>query len=504
MSLVLRDAVQQRDFPDVNPSITLREILSLVFRNRGKMLLAFLIPPLIAIGLYFVLTPVYRAESGILVKTGREYLAQGDEASSMSAPTSTKQEGINSEMALITSRAVIQATIDSIGLANLYPDLLESPPRSTTVQDAAIEAFTKDMGVDVVKLSNIFNVAFEAGSPAKAEMVLNRLIDVYIAKHIEVFAGDRTEGYQASINTILAEIERLERRRTQIKLDNRIYDMMAQRSALITQRVEVQSHLQDLIGNRTTLTDRLAYLTKARPSISSTMQTTNMDRADEATHAREALTDLRQTEASMAARYGDDNPDLRRVRGQIAAMQGTLSSTGTTRMATATAPSPLAQQIDQEIVMDNAELAPLPSEIARYQALLTSIGDELHRLEQADLDLRTVSTRIEALTDNLKVTQARYEAARTQEQTDLAKQVSVVQIAPAMSPDKQVKPKKLYLVAGGLVAGLFAAFAVAVFSVLTNRSVVNADSVERLVGLPVLVSLPLLGRRAGAVTLDVE
>ncbi len=45
-----------------------------------------------------MLPPKYRAQSDLLVKTGREYLAQADGETGLTAPTSTKQEGINSEM----------------------------------------------------------------------------------------------------------------------------------------------------------------------------------------------------------------------------------------------------------------------------------------------------------------------------------------------------------------------------------------------------------------------
>ena len=41
------------------------------------------------------------------------------------------------------------------------------------------------------------------------------------------------------------------------------------------------------------------------------------------------MTDLRQTEAALAARYGDSNPDLQRVRAQIAALQPPIGATGT-------------------------------------------------------------------------------------------------------------------------------------------------------------------------------
>ena len=106
-----------------------------------------------------------------------------------SAPSSTKQEGINSEIALLTSRAVAEASIAAIGLERLYPRLAANPPSSGSLLDAAVTRFGKDLGVEPVKLSNVVSVAFDAESPELAKQVLDAVIRLYIAKHTEVFAG---------------------------------------------------------------------------------------------------------------------------------------------------------------------------------------------------------------------------------------------------------------------------------------------------------------------------
>ena len=504
MSLSLQEAPQRLSLPSIRPSMGFRELLTLVFRQRGKIILALLLPIAVAILLLIIMPKSYRAQTDILVKTGREYVPQSDDTGSPQGPSSTKQEDINSEMSLLTSRAVAQATIDSIGVQNLYPNLVDSPPSNMSLMDAAVQAFDADRGVDPVKMSNIITVTFDAPSVQQAQTVLNRLIQVYIAKHTQVFAGQRAEGYEDSITRIQAELDRLEAQRTKIKLDGGIYDIVAQRTALITQRIEAEGHLQDVVNNQSTLTHRLAYLMSVRPQIPTTMQSTNTDKSDEAVHGRTALIDLQQQEASMAARYGANNPDLQRVRMQIAALGQTIASTSNSRTSMAAAPSPLRQQVEQEIVMDNAQLAPLDGERGRYEALVASLGDELSRLEAADLSLRTTTTRIDSLTDNLKALQTRYQQARTQEQTDLAKQVSVVQVAPAIAPDKAAKPKKIIFLGASLVLGMVIAGGILLISILTNTTLSSEDAAERLIGLPVLVSMPLGNRRTGPLKLELE
>ena len=505
MSVAISAGPKRPMLPVIRPMMNLREILALAFRQRRKILIAVVIPVAVAIVLLMIMPKVYRAQSDILVKTGREYLSASDgDSNAATGPTSTKQEDINSELSLLTSRAVAQASIDSIGLSTLYPDLIDHPPTSLSLSDAAIELFSSDLSADPVKMSNIISVSFDASSPAKAQMVLDRVIAAYIAKHTAVFAGQRAEGYEDSIKTILAELDRLEARRTKIKLDSGIYDIAAQRAALITQRVDAEGHLLELVNNQSTLRERLAYLMSARTQLPQTTQSTSTDKNDEAVHGHEALIDLRQQEAALSTRYGASNPDLKRIQLQVATLERTMSGTSNSRTSTAAAPSPLRQQVEQEIVMDNAQLAPLDAERVRYGTLLKTLSVELSRLETADLALRTTTARVDSLSENLKASQARFQQARTQEQTDLAKQVSVVQVNAAIAPDKAVKPKKSIFLGAGLLLGLMLGGGIALTSILLNNTIVTEDAVERLIGLPVLVSLPVRDRRVGPLRFEFE
>ncbi len=496
-----RESFHRTPQPRHAASVGPREMVAVAFKHRWKVLLAFLLPPLLAAGLALVLPKVYRAHSDILVKTGREYLAQTEGGSAMSAPSSTKQEEINSEIALLTSRAVAESSIAAAGLANLYPDLLIDPPSSGSVLDAAVEKFEHDFSVEPLKLSNIIEISFDAPSPEWAQAVLDQVVKTYIAKHTQVFAGSRAEGYQDSIRQALDEIGALEQRRSALKLESGIYDIAAQRQALIGQRVTAQANLQDALTRQAKLAGRLEFLVAQRPNIAATTVSANTDRSDDSDHAREALTDLRQTEASLALRYGPAHPELLRVRSQIEAVQRKVAATSPQRTNVATTPSPLRQQIEQEIVLDRAELTTLGPEVERDRTLVAHLDGELTRLERADLELRNTVLRIDVLTDNLRSIQGRYEQARTQEQTELARQVSVVQVAPAIAAEKPVKPRKLIFAAAGLLGGVLLAGAVAVAAVLLNKTVLTEDAAERLLGLPVLAVVPV---RDGPATLNLE
>ncbi len=487
----------------LTPGMGLAEMLAIGLCHKRRILAALLAPPLLALALLLILPPKYQAQSDLLVKTGHEYLANDGNGSALTAPTSTKQEGINSEIELLTSRPVIKAAIKTIGLAELYPGLLRNPPWFGTIDDAAIDKFTKDLTVEPVKLSNVISVSFAGSSPAKAQHILDVLIKTYIDVHAQVFAGSRSGSYGDAVNQSIAEIARLEADRTRIKLDNRIYDINAQRSALISQRVTAQAHLQAVVDTAATMRARLQSFAENRGLAARTSRTTSSVPSDETVHAQQTLVDLRAAEAKMAAHFGSGYPELQSVREQIATLEH-RTSTLHDRVNVTTGPSSVVQQIDSEMVMDRAQLAPLEAEQTRYETTIAALDSELQRLESADLQLRTLATRIDTLNDTLRLTQTRFGEARMQELMDLAHQVSVVQVAPAQSPDSPAKPKQLLFIAAGILLGLLAGGGVLVMAIVTSNTVVTEDGAERLLGMPVLLALPLMQSLHAPITLPIE
>jgi uncharacterized protein involved in exopolysaccharide biosynthesis len=477
---------------DANAVMSFREVLAIGFRKKWTVAAAFLVPVLLAVTALFVLTPIYRAETALVVKTGREYLAGSTGENAMSAPTTTQQEEVNSEVAIITSRALIERVINEIGLRNLYPSLLNNPPWSGTVMDAAIDKFDSNLSVVPIKLSNIIGVNFDHSDRQLAIKVLDTLVAEFQARHSVVYSADRALAYQQGMHKDLRDLAEYEQQRQQIKIDNHVYDVDQQRSAYINQLVDAQNHLQDLSSQKTTLEDRVRYLTNARTKVPDLTRSTNTTNADEMAYAQNQMSDLKRTETALLARYSPNHPEVKQVEDEIRTMQRRMNALDRAFTSVQTTPDPLAQQVDQELVQDNAELAPLADEIVSYGKLIDSIKAELSGLESADTQLRSIEARIDSLNDNLKTMRANYEQARALDDMDRDKMVSVSQVEPAVASDKPVMPKKSIFLAGGLLIGLLTAAGVIVFAVITNNVIVTEAGAERMLNLPVLMTVPRL------------
>ena len=60
----------QNDPGELSSGMSLREILAIAFREKRKIMIAALVPPVLAIGLLLVTKPTYRAETGLVIKSG--------------------------------------------------------------------------------------------------------------------------------------------------------------------------------------------------------------------------------------------------------------------------------------------------------------------------------------------------------------------------------------------------------------------------------------------------
>jgi uncharacterized protein involved in exopolysaccharide biosynthesis len=474
------------------------EALSAAFRRKFWLLLALIVPPALAVTLVFILPPTYRAQVTLMVKTGREYLAEGTVDSMQPGPTITKLEDINSEIRLLEDRSVIADTISQIGISKLYPGMLEPSildnlPSRGSPMDRAIKKFTGSLDISLVKMSNVLDVSFNyEGDRAMATKVLDTYLANYLKRHSEVYASGRASSFRESIDRDEADLQQMEQEQAQVKLDHHVYDITQQRTSLIAQRADAQTHLNDTIDREATLKARLAYLTSVNQTIPKTLSSTETSPNEEVVQANEALTALRQTASGLLARFSPDNPDVQRVQSQIAATRRRIAELKASGVKVSVVPAQLPQQVEQELVMDRAELTPLASEVTRYQGLIAGYGNELQRLELADTHLRILQARIQAVADNLRSIRSQYDLARTQDEMDKRRLASVVAVAPPSTPFKPAQPMPVLFVAGGVLLGLLFAGGIALWTIVMNRVLFTEMGVETLIGLPVLASIPLL------------
>src|SRR6185437_1506130 len=174
--------------------LTTREVLSILFKERRKLFGAFLGLALGVIGYSYLLSPYYDANGRLLVKTGREFQIRSDPTQPVaSVPSTTKQEIINSEIQILTSRDLIAAVVNRIGADKLYPGggWFGMGGSAGPTEDVAVKNFSTDFKVAPVEQSDVISIAYRNGNRNIAIEALNLVVQLYQQKHAEMFSDPR-------------------------------------------------------------------------------------------------------------------------------------------------------------------------------------------------------------------------------------------------------------------------------------------------------------------------
>jgi uncharacterized protein involved in exopolysaccharide biosynthesis len=476
---------------DVANALPWHDVALVAWLRWRSLMVAFTVPVILSLAALDVLPPRYGAIASVMVKTGREYLARDEgQVSGQSAPQTSKQEAVNSEIEIMASRVCLDQVIARIGIANLYPSLQATTMSDNARRDAAVARLSRTLRVTAVKISNVLDVSFQHRDPAMAERVLRELLAIYKARHLAVFSGDgSSRAYGTAIARDFATLGLLQRERARIEREDRVYDASAQRLSLIGRRADEEDRRRRAIDERQSLRDRMASLRAAGLAIPASEIVTETDRSDNAAAPATSLVELERARSDLLARFAPDHPRVQAIEAQIDAVRREASA-ARPFIHIRTERSDLARSVADELVMDAAKLAPLDGQIARAEAAIGGFDRELERIGTADASLRLLASRIEGVEDNLREERSQFAKAEALDGMDALDAVSVSVIEPPAASLMPVFPRPFAFEAGGLVLGLLAALGTLASLVLFDDRVLTEDGLARASGLPLAGAFP--------------
>ena len=199
-----------------------RDFLTILFKHRSKVSVIFLATVLTAILWSFLIPPAYEAKSILMVKIGKE----------------STEEVVNSEIRILSSRALIEKALATLKVETVYPDLARTPPSGMTPLQAAVPAFGKNLTVEGVRKSNVIEVSFRHKDPRVAARAVNLLVDDYKEKHLQVFSDPQSSFLGQQLADYEQKLKQSESLMEAFKRENRIFSPEEQRSLLLKQYQE--------------------------------------------------------------------------------------------------------------------------------------------------------------------------------------------------------------------------------------------------------------------------
>ena len=478
----------------IRPFNPLREGLNALFRLKWKIIALCVLLPAIAVGIAFLLTPQYQADASLMIKTGREYnVSAGPGDGTAIPPAVTKQEIINSEVEILQSQKLATDTINAVGLKTMFPDIADSADSPERKMFLALKGFDSSLKVKPVKLSNVLNLSYRNENRGVSEQVLATLLKLYMAQHVGVFSEPelRSTGLDASLQQYTDQIRDLERRKTDILVK---YDLSAAdrlRESIIGEQSTIDDRLHTLRDHEVEAKGKVAFY-QQQLARTPRMIATQSSTSDAIEKARSELVDLRLKESELAAHFDDHATPLQQVRNDIKVVQHFLARNGGAEAHVTQSSNPIYDDLALSLSRAQADLNPIDAQIAHLVASNEALRQRLHATEEGSAQLADVQRQIDQLTLVLTTYRTRLESARIDEQLDRSKDSSVSVISPPFASIKPAFPHKSLFALAGLVLAFLISGAMFVYQLLFRSNLSSPEAVERLLAIPVLMTVPNL------------
>jgi len=507
------------------PQYTVKEFFAVVFKHYKKAILLFITIFLAVIATTFTAPEVYQTEAKLFIRIGNQTLNEESISGNRVQISQTMDNQLNSEIQILQSRELAESIYDALGkqafqdYGNKYNpgsrplidtlrqnfnailsfpktaigNLLSgpAPPDENLLErieaDAAIHKIQDQLSAELVMDSNIIILRYEDTSPERARDVLKQLIDIYMAKRIELNNSPGAfEFFRTQSDAFQQQLETTEAQYKEAKNEIGIGSLEEHRTLLSTQIGGLQQKMEEAESNIASSMARIVSL-KARlanlPENTVVSETT-----DSAPEGEDQLYDLKMKEQELLSTFTKDSIPVIEIRRQIQEVE-TLMRQSKRGIEVTKGVNPMHQQLKISLMLEYGTLDALRAQQQALAQQRTAADAKLQKLNIAEVKLSKMNREKTILEENYRkyasnLEQVRIDKAR---ETEKLSNISIAQ-APVV-PIEPIRPRKTLNLALGLFLALFGGLGLAFFMEYLDDKLRKPEDVENMLELPLLGSI---------------
>jgi polysaccharide biosynthesis transport protein len=488
-------------------SFDLQRYLGVVRRRHLHFLIPVFLGWAVVWGSSWVLAPVYRSGTLILVEQPtmpKDYVTPN--------VNDDLQDRLRSITQQILSRTRLLHIIDQL---NLYAD-----PHGHLTPDEKVEGMRKQIEIELVRdaLNRVssFNVYYSAHDPRVAQQVTSELTNLFISENLEVRqqqSEDTTKFLQSQLETARQTLSDQEEKIREFK-GQHVGELPAQVGSNLQILAGLQSQLQTEEDALNTAKQQRVYLetlVNQYRSLQGTPKTAGGSTTVGLPAIDEELDKLKAQLADLSSHYTDRHPDVRKLKQQIADTEKTRDGIIADLKAKKSAPA------DPDAATTNPDpstMADASSPMVQLQGQLQSNRAEIANRERAVVDLKAKVVDYQArlnqepvreqqlsdLTRGYEQSKANYDGLlKKKNESAMATSMELLQqgerfriIDPPSLPVKPDFPNRLKFCGIGLGLGLALGVVVAgAFEMMDDR-VYDEKELQKLLPVAVISEIPAL------------
>ncbi|RLB69452.1 MAG: lipopolysaccharide biosynthesis protein [Deltaproteobacteria bacterium] len=519
-------------------------IKDIIRRQKSVFLLAFIIIFSAAAIIAFVLPPIYRSQSHILIEEQQipeEYVNTAD--------TSYVEERLQLISQQIMSRPQLLEIIKNF---NLYANM-----RDQYTTEEIVDKFRERFNLETISADVIdrrtnrpssatiaFTLSFDDEKPEIAQKVANRLTSLYLeenlrtrearATNITSFLQQELDNLKSQINELedkisrfkqqheyelpefnainLQAVSRLQRDIDQAEMDIRslnerkIYlegqlaGIDPQGALLSEEGKKIMNPKERLKFLRLQLVTLQSQLSAKHPDVKKLRREiaeleTQVGDIDDSLDKAKRLEELQGRLVTLKGRLGTKHPDVIKLAKEVEILAAELKRLPPTagKLAETNPENPayinIRTQIastSMEIKSRRREIEQLKREIAKYQQRIENVPRVERDFTQMSRDYDNAKYKYNEIMN--KLMEAR--VAQGMEESRKGERFTIID--PAQLPERPIKPNRLAIVLIGFVLALGAGVGLGAVRENLNDTIKTEEELGRLTGLPVFTSIPLM------------
>jgi polysaccharide biosynthesis transport protein len=202
---------------------------------------------------------------------------------------------------------------------------------------------------------------------------------------------------------------------------------------------------------------------------------------------RQRVYELELQELKESAKYADGNKVLEATRKELVGARKILDEFKKTELKdTNTIPNPLKQKLQEEMKLNDSNIAGLRKAIEERRLQMNQLESEVAELLQDGNKLAEMDRNIDQYSSSLRLLREKEEEARVIEELRVGGISSVSQFQPATLVERPIKPNKKLLMAAFLMMGIFSGLGLAYLREINSGSIRTAIQAAQQLDVPVI------------------
>jgi uncharacterized protein involved in exopolysaccharide biosynthesis/Mrp family chromosome partitioning ATPase len=432
--------------------------LGALFASLARRWLRILVVAIVVTGLAFAFawlaTPLYKGETRILIETQESVFTRPD-AGQNSDSTTLDEEGVTSQVQVVSSTEVLKKVAKQIDLASrkefnngghlgpvgraLVLAGLKSDPNEIPAEERVLKAMREKLDVYRVEKSRVIVIGFSSADPKLAAAVPNAIAETYIAVQKDAKLesnSDATSWLAPEIKDLTKRVKDAEAKVAEYRAHSDLF-LGDNNSVLITQQLsQMATELSRVRADRAAAEAKALSVKAALASGGSLDALPDVLSSDLIQRLREQQVQLKASIAQLSTTLLPNHPRLKALNSQLADLN---------RQIRAEADKVLAALNTQ------AETAKLREQ--QLQADLNKTKAESSRAGQEEVELRALQREATAQRDLLESYLTRYrEASSRRDRNYLPVDARI--FSRASVPAVPYFPKRVPIVIAAFVASL--------------------------------------------------